>query len=148
MKGFSPRRWENSKSFPTPRGSTYNQTASPDFYVWRSSLPMNEVFDGFIADDWTAMDNLTVGQDRIWINLKELGSLKPASAAHRAALVECWKGTAAKVAVKDRILAMGKRTAKVIEKLLSTGTGTVGDPATMGYEGNLGWEEVNKAMES
>lgn len=145
LDGKTPAQWW-AEGNPSKVAAFYNRTATPDFYVWKSSLEVSEVFDGFIAEDWTAMDNLTVGQDRIWVNLKGLGTLKPASAAHRAALTECWKGTAAKVAVKDRILAMGKRKAIVVEKLLSTGTGTLADPATMGFEGELDWPDVNAAM--
>lgn len=124
----------------------YSQEASPAFYLWRSSLPVSEVLENLIADDWQAMDNLTVGQDRIWVNLKEVGSIKPSSAAHRAALTECWKGTAAKVAVKDRILDMGKRTANNIEKLLATGTGSQADPAVPSFEGVCSWPDINEAM--
>ncbi len=126
----------------------YSQTASPAFYVWRSSISIAEVLDSLVVEDWTALDNLTVGQDRIWVNLKETGAIKPASEAHRAALTECWKGTAAKVAVRDRILALGKRTATYGEKLFAVGTGTQIDPATMTYENQISMTDCELAMAS
>lgn len=147
LEGKTPAEWW-AEGNPSKVAAFYNQTATPDFIVWKPTLAISDVLDNFIADDWTAMDNLTVGQDRIWVNLKEVGSLKPASSAHRAALTECWKGTAAKVAVKDRILNMGKRTANNVEKLLATGTGSQADPATMGHEGGIEWPIVNDAMAS
>lgn len=126
----------------------YNTTADPAFYVWKSSLPFSEVLRDFVAADWQALDNLTTGQDRIWINLKELGALDMGSAAHQAAIAECWKGTAAKTAVGTRITDLGKRTTNNIEKLLATGTGSLAEPATIGFEGTIDWSTVDQAMAS
>ena len=126
----------------------YNQDANPTFYVWKNSVPFSEIMDNLVAADWTALDNLTVGQDRIWENLKGTGAFKASSSAHRAAIGECWKGTQAKLDVGTRILGLGKRTSNNIEKLLATGTGTQNDPATMGHEGSIDWSVVDLAMGS
>lgn len=123
----------------------YNLTASPAFIVWRTSVPRNEAQgSGF---DWTQIDNLTVGQARIWFDaLFDGGGLNAADAGQRAGIAEAWKGTAAKLAVKVYILSICKRAATKAEKALATGTGTDAAPAVMGWEGQLTSDDISAAM--
>ena len=123
----------------------YNLTASPAFIVWRTSVPRNEAQgSGF---DWTQIDNLTVGQARIWFDaLFYGGGLNAADAGQRAGIAEAWKGTAAKVAVKAFILSVCKRAATKAEKALATGTGKDAAPAVMGWEGQLTSDDISAAM--
>lgn len=125
----------------------YNLTASPAFIVWRTSVPRNEAQgSGF---DWTQIDNLTVGQARIWFDaLFDGGGLNAADAGQRAGVAEAWKGTAAKVAVRDFVLGVCKRAATKAEKALATGTGTDVAPAVLGFEGVLSTDDVTQAMRS
>ena len=123
----------------------YNLTASPPFIVWRTSVPRNEAQgSGF---DWTQIDNLTVGQARIWFDaLFDGGGLNAADAGQRAGIAEAWKGTAAKLAVRVYILSICKRAATKAEKALATGTGTDAAPAVMGWEGQLTSDDISAAM--
>lgn len=113
------------------------QDHSPDFFVWRSSITQDEIFQGNF--DWVQVDNLTAGQARIWEWLfdNQEAKIDPSKANVRAAINECWKGTAGKLAVGTAILNASKRKANRIEKLLASGTGTSQDPATMEFEGSL-----------
>lgn len=122
------------------------QVASPAFIVWRSSVTQDEIMqNGF---DWTQADNLTVGQARIWEWLfdNDANALNPSKANVRQGITECWKGTAAKVAVATAVFAHCKRSATIIEKILATGTGTDATPATMGYEGSVSYNDIGSAM--
>lgn len=121
----------------------YNELASPAFTVWRSMVPRSDLLvDGF---DWTQVDNLTAGQARIWEWLFDNDERKfnPALLGTRNAVAECWKGTAAKVAVGTFVLGLCKRSATRLEKLFAVGTGSVAVPAVATVEGELSVNEVS-----
>jgi hypothetical protein len=120
--------------------------ADPAFIVWRSSVTQDEITqNGF---DWAQADNLSVGQARIWEWLfdNSASAMNPSKPNVRAGISECWKGTAAKVAVATAVFVHCKRPANILEKLLATGTGTTEAPATMGYEGTVNYNDVASAM--
>jgi len=122
-----------------------NAISAPDFFVWRTDVARDDVTgEGF---DWTQVDNLTNGQARIWdlIFQTRSGTLSFADPGKRAGISECWKGTAAKVAVATFIFSKANRRAKVAERLLATGTGTAATPATMTFEGNINRDQVEAA---
>ena len=123
------------------------EIAAPDFIVWRTSVTQDEITqNGF---DWSQADNLSVGQARIWEWLFDNSgsAMNPSKINVRAGVSECWKGTAAKVAVATAVFGHCKRPANILEKLLATGTGTDASPATMSVEGSLSYGEVYAAME-
>lgn len=122
-----------------------NQTANPAWIVWRGDLSRDDVTgDGF---DWTQVDNLTTGQARIWelIFQTQTGRINFGEAGKRAGISEAWKGTAAKVAVATFIFSQAKRSATSGEKCLSTGTGTTVSPATMSFQGQISYVDVEAA---
>jgi hypothetical protein len=115
--------------------AAYN--AASTFYVWRTSVTQDEIMlNGF---DWAQSDNLTVGQARIWEWLFDNAStaINPSKANVRAGISECWKGTAAKVAVATAVLGHCKRLATRLEQVFSTGTGTLQNPGDLGFEGEV-----------
>ena len=125
----------------------YNQIVNPAFIVWRSSVTQDEITqNGFT---WTEVDNLTVGKARIWewMFANQNRTFNPSKANVRAGIVECWSGTAGKVAVQNAVLAHCKRSANRAEKLFATGTGTDATPATMSFEGKLTGDDVQAARE-
>ena len=120
-----------------------NKPATPAWTVWRSDVARDDVSgEGF---DWTQVDNLTVGQARIWDWLFDGGTMDARDNGKRAGISECWKGTAAKVAVATFVLGKCKRDAKLGEKVLSTGTGSVAAPAVMTHEGDVSPSNVQAA---
>ena len=125
-----------------------NLEASPAFVVWRTSVPQDEITqNGFT---WTEVDNLSVGKARIWewLFLNESRSMNPSKANVRAGIVECWSGTAGKVAVQASVFSHCKRNATRAEKALATGTGTDATPAKMDYEGALSYQDIEQARAS
>ncbi len=126
-----------------------NQLASPDFIVWRSKLPLEEVtaLDGFA---WNLVDSLTVGQARIWEWLFDNPerAINASKSNVRAGVANVWSGTTPKTAVQTAIIAVAKRKATRAEKLLASGTGSDGSPAVMGFEGALSYSDVQEARNS
>lgn len=70
-------------------------------------------------------------------------TLAPSTLAVRTALDDF---CGSQNALKGAIQAAQKRTALRAEKLLSTGTGSVASPATMGFEGSLTYQDVEAAL--
>lgn len=126
--------------------AAYNLPASPEFIVWRTSVSQDEIMqNGF---DWVRVDNLSVGKARIWEWLFNNGnrSINPSKINVRAGIDAVWKGGAADLAVRAAVYVHCKRSANVLEKLFSTGTGSDASPATMAVEGSIPYNEVVSAM--
>lgn len=119
----------------------YNMTSSPQFVVWKTSVPVDEIMNnGFV---WTAVDGLTAGKARIWDWMTRLGNINPSKANIRQGLVDCFgAGSAMATAITPHL----KRDALRGEKLFATGTGTTASPATMTFEGTISYQEVKDAM--
>lgn len=121
-----------------------NAVATPDFFVWRSSVPTNEIMqNGF---DWTRVDNLTTGKARIWEWMTDVAVIAPSQANVRAGILAVF-GTAGDLAMRQAIFGHCQRLAKRAEKLFATGAGTTvteqgTGPATMAFEGNLTYQDV------
>jgi hypothetical protein len=114
--------------------------------VWRTSLRRDAAMgDGF---DWAQVDNLTTGQARIWDYLfdNEQRSCNPSDANVRAGIAECWKGTAAKLAVQATVLGHAKQFATRAEALFATGAKTEVSPGTMVFEGAITDADVARAL--
>lgn len=125
----------------------YNGASSK--IAWRTSVPQADCMNaaGF---DWTQADNLTAGQARIWewLFANDLHSIDASKAQIRAGVSECWKGTAAKVAVATAVLGACKRAATRGEALYATGTGTSADPALLVVEGTITNDDIVRALAS
>lgn len=125
----------------------YNLTASPDFWVWRTNVPLTDITNnGF---DWVRVDNLSVGKARIWEWLFDDGSINPSKANVRAGIIECWKGTAQDLAVQAVVFGHCQQKATRFQKLFAVGAGTSvvngTGPATMGLDGTLSYQDVEAA---
>lgn len=125
-----------------------NQTAVPDFVVWRTSVAQDEITqNGFT---WTLVDALSVGSARIWTWLFDNTNrtINPSKPNVRQGIADVWSGTGGKLAVQAAVLGHCKRPATVIEKLLSTGTGSDASPATMTFEGSVSYQDIEQARAS
>jgi len=151
LKNFILADQVYSQQPPTNSGALFiaeslNQPTNPAFIVWKTSVTKDEIMqNGF---DWVQVDNLTVGKARIWDWLFDNAqkSINPTKANVRAGIDECWKGTAAMLAVRAAVYVHCKRTANGIEKILATGTGSDGSPAVLGAQGTLTYLDVVQAM--
>lgn len=103
--------------------------------IWRSSVSQDEIMqNGF---DWVRVDNLSIGKARIWDWLfhNSSASINPTKPNVRAGIAECWKGTAADLAVQAAVFVHCKRLATVVEGIFAVGAGTDGTPAVTSFEG-------------
>ena len=123
----------------------YNQPADPAWYVWRSSVTAAEWRNAVIGGGGaTQLDGLAASkrESLLWA-LSD--TLNPSVANVRAALDDfCGSQNTLKAA----IAAVQKRTATRAEKLFSTGDGSSGSPATMGFEGRLTYQDVEAAQQA
>lgn len=124
----------------------FNAPASPEFVVWRTSVTREEC--STVGFDWAQVDNLTVGQARIWDWLFASGFANPSEPGVRAGIAECWKGTANKVAVATFVFGKCKRPATRFEHLYATGTGTTATPGLLVVEGEVDGQTVAIALSS
>ena len=126
----------------------YKVVVVPEYTVWRSSVTWDEIMENGM--DFTRVDNLTNGSKwRIWEWLfkNSKNSINPSKLNHRAGIDATWVGTQADLAVRASVYTHCKRPANRAEKLFATGgTGSVADPATMTFEGNLSYQEVQQVM--
>jgi hypothetical protein len=127
-----------------------NAIATPDFFVWRTSVPIDEIMrNGF---DWTRVDNLTVGKSRIWEWMTAIGTIKPNQDNVRAGVLAVFT-TALDQPNRLAVFGHCQRQATRAEKLFATGTGaTTTDqgvgPAQLTFEGNLSYQDVTSARNS
>lgn len=99
----------------------YNSTATPPFFVFRTSVPVSEIMsNGFV---WTQVDNATVGKARIWDWMTRLGSIDPSKPNIVAGINEAWSG-AGNVAQRTAIFAHCQMAATNAQKILAVGAGT------------------------
>jgi hypothetical protein len=126
--------------------SYLNTEAAPAYVVWRTSLTRDEVLRNGL--DFTQVDNLTVGQARIWDWLfdNSAKSMNPSNVGERDAVTEAWKGTAAKVAVATYVFTRCKRNANEAERMLASGAGTTGTPSTMTFEGLVSEQDAARVV--
>lgn len=114
-----------------------NATASPDYYVWLTAYTP-ELKAAAIDAGITQVDNLTASKrdTLLWWAARTHDASKAATQAAMSDL--CGTQNTLKAALIDG----AKRKARVLEKVLATGTGTLASPATMGYEGSITADEV------
>jgi len=120
-----------------------NQLASPAFVVWEDKLTPAKYEAGLIAGA-TQIDALTQGKrDELFMigqNTRDCSDVNV-----RAAIDDA---TGSQATLKAALVAVTKRNALLIEKILATGTGTTQSPATLGYAGTINYVDVQNARNS
>jgi hypothetical protein len=128
-----------------------NAVASPDFWVWRTSVEKKEIVqqvsrnattftwagNGFIGrsqgeiDCWTQLFNTTL-------------TCNPSLPNVRQAFLDIFSGTGNAASNRTHLDIVSRRKASVIEKLFATGTGsdTSGGSGTMTFEGPLPFTDL------
>lgn len=131
----------------------YNQTATPAFWVWRTDVSRAEIYNTASPDatfwNWTTYKNQGATEQNAWVQMF-MGDRADFSKSNlRSGIAAIFTGSAQANAQRDHCLAMGRRIAKRIEKLLvSVGAGTTSDPGTMTFEGAISYQDVEVARNS
>lgn len=114
-------------------GRFSGELASPDFFVWKERLSWEDVRNNGFA--WVEVDGLTVGKARIWEWMfpTEASTINPAKQNIRAGIEECWKGTAARLAVQAAVFGHCMKKATHVEKCFAAASVAPPTPS-----GNLG----------
>lgn len=131
----------------------YNAVASPDFWVWKSYLTKSDAVNSTSADgttfNWTGNGFISRSLNEIaaWENLwNTSGAVNPSLAQVRAGFAAIFTGAGNAAANLTHLQAMARRKATRAEKLFSSGTGSSGTPATMGFEGVVAFADVDAAL--
>lgn len=117
-----------------------NAEVSPAWYVWLTSYTP-ELKARAIDVGITQLDNLTASKRDVllwWANRFHDASKQ----ATRDAINDmCGSQNTLKAALTDG----AKRKARLLEKVLGTGTGSLASPGALGYEGTITADEVEQA---
>ena len=124
-----------------------NQQASPTYVVWRSNVSIDETGNAWQGTDIDGMSALNMQRLQLLISSATDGVFDMRRADRRVGFENPF-GTSANNASRVAMRAVGRRTATVAEKLLSTGTGSEAAPAITTFEGDVGWETVKDAWEA
>ena len=130
----------------------YNLNASPDFWVWRTRVGQLEIVTATSVDNtnWSWPDFIarSQGERDGWREMFADGGTVNASLTNvRQGFADIFSGPSG-ANQRTHLLAVGRRKASRIEKLLATGTGSTATPATMGSEGPMSGNDVLNARNS
>lgn len=122
----------------------YNALASPAFVVWKSSVTTREVGD---AMNSTEVGGLTTAASNRLMVMEAYsgGTFSPGRADTRAGFDGVFSG-AGGVLTRAALLALYKRSARVLEKLFATGAGSDAVPAALVVEGTTTPQEISDAI--
>lgn len=140
----------------TEIAAAYNLNASPDFWVWRSSVSKDDLVGSVSVDgttfNWTGTGYITRTQgerDAFNAIFSAVGTVNPSIASVRQAFADIFSGsTAPAPANRTHLLTIARRKATRAEKLFATGTGSTASPAVLGFEGLLTYQDVEAARQS
>lgn len=119
--------------------NSLNVQASPDFWVWRTSVTKGEFVQSASVDGttftWVGNGFITrsAGEQAAWRELfNHVDSCNPSLANVRQAFTDIFSGTGNAAANRTHLATVARRRATVAEKTLATGTGSTASPATLG----------------
>lgn len=149
----------DTKDLPkTPDGAfaaaeLYAKDASPDFWVWKTTLTRAEAVASTSVDgttfNWTGAGYITRSQgerDAFRELFNHTGTVNPSLPNVRQAFADIFSGgTSPAPANRAHLLTVARRKANRGEKLYATGTGSTASPGTMAVEGTITFEDVQAA---
>lgn len=131
-----------------------NLSASPDFWVYRSSLSRHELITQSSQDGTSFTWGGTTGgyisrspgeRDAFREMFNDSGAVDPAQANIQAGFADIFSGPGAGAQNnRAHIAAMSRRKATRAEKALATGMGSTGTPAKLGWEGQLAISDIGE----
>jgi len=127
--------------------TAYRVIASPDFWVYRTTLGEQEIYEATSPAgttwDWTTYIAQSAREADAWGRMFAKGPMNPSLAQARAGIDKIFAGTgAAVVAQRAHLTALYRRQATRVEKVLALGAGSTASPATMRFEGALDLNDV------
>lgn len=132
--------------------NAYNATKAPDFWVWRTSLREQEIYEasvGGVSWSWATYKAQTVQDRDSWSRMFAPGVVNPSLTNTRDGWAAIFGGQGASATQVNYLLALAKRTARRIEALLivpTGGNGASATPANMRYEGTVTTWDIAHAL--
>jgi len=129
----------------------YNLPASPDFWVWKTALLEQEVYESVVGSaswSWQTYKSQTAQDRDSWARMWGPGTVNPSLKQTRDGWLAIFGGQGASQTQVNYLLALGRRLATRTEKLYADtaqGVGTTGAPATMVFEGPISPSLVEQA---
>lgn len=154
-------------SIGSPGGvaDAYNAIASPDFFVWQTAVPASDIMDAITWANFTPADapdgtqtwmNRSLACQGKQFNIQTLLVGRETINASRANIrnglqdaltaIPSGAGGTNKSGGWTTVQTAIQRKATRLEKLLATGTGSSASPATMTFEGAIGYTTIIEAM--
>ena len=123
-----------------------NLAASATFTVWKTSVTTREMGEAFNSSE---VGGLTTANTNRLIVMQAYsgGVFNPSRTDTRAGFDGVFSGAGGAL-TRAALLVLYKRLALRAEKILATGTGSDAVPATLGWEGQITYQDVRKAMMS
>jgi len=118
----------------------YNQQASPNFTVWKTSVTITEIGDKIAGTELSGLSSLNSTRLQTVVVLSADG-VNPSLPDRRAFFDDIFSGAGGSI-TRANLLVLWKRIATRAEKLFATGTGSDAVPATMSFEGTLAYQDV------
>jgi hypothetical protein len=125
----------------------YNATASPEFWAYRTDVPVREVGDEIDATEIAGLTAIKLQRLQALTGELSGGFINAAKPDRRAGLDEVFSGAGGNI-TRARLVVLWRRRATVAERLFATGTGSTGSPATMTAEKSVSLAEVSAARTS
>lgn len=124
-----------------------NQINSPDFWVWRSAVTREEIYNETSSSgtdwSWTIYKAQAVPEQNSWTQMF-MGDAANFSKPNVRAGISAIFGAAN--ANTTHCLAIGRRKATRVERLFATGTGSTASPGTAVVEGELTIFDLGQAF--
>jgi len=150
--------WPNNADGNFEIAAALNQTATPDFFVWRSTLSRADIYHKVSAEgtswNWTTYKAQSVTEQGAWVQMF-MGDVGDFNLDNLRLGVEAiFSGTpgSAQGIQRTHVYAAAKRKATRSTKLFAVGTGSLAVPAKLGVgtageyiEGRLSTDEIERA---
>lgn len=123
----------------------YNLQASPNFTVWKKSVPVSDVGEAMKSSEVAGLT--TADTNRLMVLVQYAGgNFNPSLTETRAGFDDIFSG-AGGTQTRQALLVLWRRLATRGEKLFATGTGTDASPATSAFEDGwtLAYQDVDAA---
>lgn len=108
----------------------YNLTATPSFTLWRKAVPLAEIANSLNGSELAGLTTANHTRLQTVITLLSFaGGANPSDADQRAFWDDIFSGAGGSI-TRVALLAIWKKLASNIQRLLATGTGSDASPAT------------------
>lgn len=144
-------QWWNAGD-DTTLAQFYAQEASPDVWVWKTSITQEELTNSEGPEgttfNWTGNGFITrtSGEHAAWSAIFGRGGrVDPSKANVRQAFADIFSGTGNAAANRTHLLSVARRRANYGEALYATGTGSTASPATLVMQGLISATDVGQS---